>query len=446
MSDPLPLEHVLDQLEARINWERKDRASGWRVDLAPIEDLVARAGAPGRDLGLCHVAGSKGKGSVATLIAAGLTRAGFRVGVFGSPHVERINERIQIDGQPISDDALAAALSVALRLVAEAEEAGTSGAEASWFDLVTLAGLWAFREAGVDWAVLEVGLGGRLDSTNVIDPPEVAVVTTIALEHTAILGDTLAAIAQEKGGIVKPGSRLVTGTPPGGEAHAVLAGIAEAQGVEHRVAWSEADRTFEEANVTVARAALDVLGQGLQVRSLQGRSLQGHGVPEIGGGLLTPEVIAGARLPGRMEWFDSGSNRVLLDGAHVPGSLRMACDEALAALDGPWGVVVAVHGEKDVAELLEPLSGAGFGRVFATTVPGSGVHHPATAVAEAAASWGLEAEVHDLPRSALAAALRWAEAAGAEPPGGASAGVMVTGSLYLVGALRPGLRDPRGFQ
>ena len=129
---------------------------------------------------------------------------------------------------------------------------GRAGAEASWFDLVTLAGLWAFREAGVDWAVLEVGLGGRLDSTNVIDPPEVAVVTTIALEHTAILGDTLAAIAQEKGGIVKPGSRLVTGTPPGGEAHAVLAGIAEAQGVEHRVAWSEADRTFEEANVTVA--------------------------------------------------------------------------------------------------------------------------------------------------------------------------------------------------
>ena len=425
MPDPPRLHDVLDRLDARINWERRDRSSGWRVDLAPMVDLAARAGGPSRDFGLCHVAGSKGKGSVANLVAAGLGRAGLKVGVFGSPHVERINERICIDGEPLGDEPLAAALAASLRLVEEAEWAGTDGAEASWFDIVTLAGLWAFREAGVDWAVLEVGLGGRLDSTNVIEAPEVAVVTTIALEHTAILGDTLAAIAREKGGIVKPGSPLVTGTPPGGEAHGVLAEIAERLGVEHVVAWSEGDRTFEEANVRVARAALDLLGRG---------------VPGLGGELLTQEAIQAARLPGRMEWLNSGPVRVLLDGAHVPSSLEMALEEALEDASGPWGAVVAIHGEKDLEELLAPLSRRGFRRVFATTVPGTGVHHAATVVAQAAGALGLETEVHDLPEAALGSALEWAEGAGAAPVSGAPAGVMVTGSLYLVGALRARLR------
>ena len=430
MPDPPRLQDVLDRLDARINWERRDRSSGWRVDLAPMVDLVRRAGEPSRDLGVCHVAGSKGKGSVANLVAAGLGRAGLRVGVFGSPHVERINERIRVDGQPLEDQPLAAALAASLGLVEQAEEAGTDGGEASWFDIVTLAGLWAFREAGVDWAVLEVGLGGRLDSTNVIDAPEVAVVTTIALEHTAILGDTLGAIAREKGGIVKPGSPLVTGTPPGGEAHGVLAEIAERVGVEHVVAWSEGDRTFEEANVRVARAALDLLGRG---------------VPGLGGDLLTPDAIAGARLPGRMEWFDAGPVRVLLDGAHVPSSLAMALEEALENVQAPWGAVVAIHGEKDLEELLAPLAGRGFRRVFATSVPGTGVHHEATAVAEAAGALGLEGEVHELPEAALGSALAWAEGAGLDRASGSPAGVMVTASLYLVGALRARLRGVGGI-
>lgn len=429
MTDSQRLQDVLGRLDARINWERRDRSGGWRVDLAPMADLVGRAGGPSRDFGVCHVAGSKGKGSVANLVAAGLRQAGLRVGVFSSPHVERINERIRVDGQPLGDEALAAALEASLGLVEEAEAAGTDGAEASWFDIVTLAGLWAFREAGVDWAVLEVGLGGRLDSTNVIDAPEAAVVTTIALEHTAILGDTLAAIAREKGGIVKPGSPLVTGTPPGGEAHGVLAEIAGRMGVEHVVAWSDDDRTFEEANVRVARATLDLLGRG---------------VPGLGGELLTPDAIAGARLPGRMEWCAAGPVRVLLDGAHVPSSLDIALEEALREGPGRWGAVVAIHGEKDLGELLAPLAGRGFEQVFATTVPGTGVHHPAEAVGAAAVALGLDAEVHELPEGALEAALAWAEEAGASPVSESPAGVMVTGSLYLVGALRPGLKGARG--
>ncbi len=440
---------MLERLEARINWERKDRSKGWRVDLAPIEDLVARAGFPSRGYGLCHIAGSKGKGSVANLIAAGLARAGQRVGVFGSPHVEEINERIRIDGQSISGEALGVALTAALQLVADAEEAGSVGAEASWFDIVTLAGLLAFREARVDWAVLEVGLGGRLDSTNVIEAPDLSVVTSIALEHTAILGDTLAAIAREKGGIVKAGTMLVTGTPPDGEAHGVLAEIAAVHAVEHVVAWSDADRTFEEANARVARVALDHLG-----RRVEGLS----------GELLTPEVMAGARLPGRMEWFEPDGIAVLLDGAHVASSMELALDEALSKRAEPWCAVVAIHAEKNAAELVAPMARRGLRRVFATTVPGSGVHHPAAAVAEAAAAEGLEVEAYDRPQEALEAALGWAlgwarsgspdpaqgpahgQAAG--PGEGLARGgpgcVMVTGSLYLVGALRARIEAVRG--
>ena len=199
MSDP-SLQGTLARLDARIDWERRDRSAGWRVDLDPIHDLLVRTGRPDRGFRICHVAGSKGKGSVASLIAAGLRRAGRRVGVYASPHVERIHERIALDGTPIDDAGLVRALTAALDAVEEAERDGGAAAGASWFDIVTAAALCAFRDAGVDWAVLEVGLGGRLDSTNAIDPPALAVVMTIALEHTAILGSTLAEIAAEKGG------------------------------------------------------------------------------------------------------------------------------------------------------------------------------------------------------------------------------------------------------
>ena len=421
------LDAALARLEARIDWERRDRSAGWRVDLAPIRDLVERAEWPCRSHRTCHVAGSKGKGSVASLIAAGLGRAGFRTGVFSSPHVERVHERIRVDGRPVDDAALAAALEEALEVVERAEAEGSAGAAASWFDIVTLAAFCAFRRAGVDWAVVEVGLGGRLDSTNVIDPPELAVVTTIELEHTAILGDTHAAIAAEKGGIIKRGSRLVTGTPSESDAGAVLAGLAAGHGVPHDVAWSAEDRTFEQANVRVARAALDALGDG---------------TPGVAGDLLGPSEIAAARLPGRMEWFEVGGVAVLLDGAHVASSVARALSEAVSSGPGPWAAVVAVHGEKGLAELLAPLARAGVERVLATTVPGSGVHHPAAAIGAAAGELGLEHEVHEAPEGALESALRWAGSRAATCGAGEEPRVIGTGSLYLAGALRPLLAAP----
>ncbi|MEM6671634.1 MAG: bifunctional folylpolyglutamate synthase/dihydrofolate synthase [Planctomycetota bacterium] len=418
----LTLADALTRLDARIDWEKRDRSKGWRVDLDPVHDLVLRTGAPQRAYEICHVAGSKGKGSVASLIGAALARSGARVGVYGSPHVERMHERIRIDGLPIDDDELARVLTLALDAVDEAQREGTAGGRASWFDIVTVAALCAFRDAGVNWAVLEVGLGGRLDSTNVIDAPVAAIVTTIALEHTAILGDTHAAIATEKAGIVKHGTTLVTGCDPESEAGRTLVQIAEERGVPIRFAHDPDDATFEQANARVARAALDVI-TGSHAR--------------IGAHLLDDEAIRLARLPGRMETFDCGGVAAVIDGAHVPESLERALAEATRDHAGPSAAVIAIHREKDPDALLAPLLRAGVTRLFATTIPESGVHWSETEVAAAASRLGIPVEVSENPAEALRSALAWARA----EPGPPARWLLLTGSLYLAGAVRPLLRD-----
>ena len=365
---------------------------------------------PERAFRVVHIAGSKGKGSTASLIGTALRHAGHRVGTYGSPHVETIHERVRIDGAPIDDEGFARAASAALDAAEAADAEGTDAAEASWFDIVTATGLVAFRNAEVDWAVLEVGLGGRLDSTNVIDVPDVAVVTTIALEHTAILGDTHAKIALEKAGIVKAGGLFVSGCDPASEAGEVFRSVAEERRAPHTVAWSPADATFEEHNVRVARAALGLI--------------DGPGPVH-----LTDAAIADARLPGRMESRTSPAGLdVVLDGAHVRGSIEAALREARRGRSEPPLVVMAIHSDKDAAELLAPLAGRVAGLV-ATSIPTSGVHLAAGKVKEAAEAAGIRVVATlDDPVDALTAAEcegRW---------------LFITGSLYLVGAVRGRMR------
>lgn len=417
----VPIDAALERLSGRIDWERRDRSKGWRVDLEPARDLVSRLGRPDQALQIVHVTGSKGKGSVASLIARGLMESGHRVGIYGSPHVETIHERVRIDGECIADAPFAAAITAALDAWEAAEAEGTPAAEASWFDIVTVAGLVAFRDAGVDWAVLEVGLGGRLDSTNVIDPPEVAVVTNIELEHTAILGDTRAKIAAEKGGILKAGSAFVTGCAPGSEAAAVLVEMARDRSIKTVFAYESADLTFEARNVRVARAALEALNQ----------RAAGAGYR------LADSSIAAARLPGRMErrTLRHGSLvvPVFLDGAHVESSVASALAEARALETGKVCAVIAIHGDKEPVALLRPLAAysAAVDRLIATTIPSSGVHRSPAEVAAAARGLGIDVQEASDPSQALAAASRWAEEVG-QP-----AWIFGTGSLYLAGALRP---------
>ncbi len=197
-------------LERLIDLERTPgRAASLRVDLRPVRALLDRAGHPERDLRILHVAGSKGKGSVALLAEAVLRAGGHRVGTFTSPHLERWTERFRVDGTPVSEGELEGTLEV-LRPAVEALREDDRQPTPTWFDVTTTAAFLLFRGAGVDYAVIEVGLGGRLDSTNAARA-RVACITSIELEHTDRLGDTLAAIAREKAGILEAGRPVVVG-------------------------------------------------------------------------------------------------------------------------------------------------------------------------------------------------------------------------------------------
>ena len=190
--------------------------------LSRTRTLLAALGDPHKRLRFVHVAGTNGKGSTAAMLASCLQAAGYRVGLYTSPFINRFNERIQVNGEQIPDDAL-------VRLVERVRPAADAMADVpTEFEIITALGMLWFAEEKCDIVVLEVGLGGTLDSTNVIDPPECAVITALGMDHVKELGPTIADIAAAKAGIIKPGSPVVSygGVP---EADAVIARVAKEQ-------------------------------------------------------------------------------------------------------------------------------------------------------------------------------------------------------------------------
>lgn len=214
--DSAAMEDSLRFLSGRIDYERRFgyRYGAREFKLARTRELLTRLGNPHQGVPILHVAGTKGKGSTSAMAASVLAAAGFRVGLFTSPHLERVEERIAVDGQACSS---AEFVELLQRLVPTVEAMDREGLTLSppepgptYFEIITAMAWLHFADARVDAAVLEVGLGGRLDSTNVCQP-KVSVITSISLDHTQQLGDTLAAIAREKAGIIKPGVPVVSG-------------------------------------------------------------------------------------------------------------------------------------------------------------------------------------------------------------------------------------------
>lgn len=413
----------MERLDARINWERTDRGA-MRMDLQPMQDMVGRLGDPQEGFGAVHVGGTKGKGSVAALIAAGLTAAGLRVGSYSSPHVERVTERLVIDGEEVDDDALAQAIEEALDVQTAAQAEQTPAAAATWFDLMTAASFVAMKRLGVDVAVVEVGLGGRLDSTNVLEP-DLCVLTRIDLEHTDVLGDTREAIAAEKAGILKKGKPCVSAvgcwkgeTDPGPAR--VIAERAQELGCE--LSTTGPLEGLVEGNEELAKKCLDVLG-GMGLECTDGQP--------VGARLLGPQTVRlGARLAGRLEKRRQRGVPLVLDGAHVPTSLTAVLEELRGDRDlsGPCQPVLSLARDKDARGLLKALEGHA-DRLICTSVEG-GRHWPADELAGLARELGFEALAEPDAGEALAQAMVSA---------GADGWVLVTGSLYLVGALRPSL-------
>lgn len=423
--DPLP--PVLDRLDCLTDWEKRPRG-GMRVGLDPMRDLLARLGEPHNRLRVIHVGGTKGKGSVCALIEAGLMRAGLRVGRYASPHVESVTERVCLEGRPVADATLAWALTRALDAHEAARRDGTAGQDATWFDVLTAAALTIFGEVGLDWAVIEVGLGGRLDSTNAVES-EVAVVTNVGLEHTEILGHTRAAIAAEKVGILKPGTALVTTLATDDEAGAVAAARAAALDCPVLRPAIPPGAAIAEENAALAGLVLDHLGQ----RGALGRD----GTP-LRAGLLDAPARASACLPGRLERrrirTRHGAVPVVLDGAHVPFNLAAVLRDLarMPDLPGPCIALVAMAGDKDAAGFLAVLA-RHRASVVATEMP-ERRGHAAAALRALAAAEGLEAEAAAEPEAGLTRAVDLAATRGRW--------LLVTGSLHLVGALRARTEDP----
>ncbi|MHC2362753.1 bifunctional folylpolyglutamate synthase/dihydrofolate synthase [Rhizobium leguminosarum] len=422
------LSNSLAELDQLTNWERRPRGD-MRVDLEPMRDLARRLGDPQNSFRIVHVAGTKGKGSTCALIEAGLARAGFSVGRYASPHVMHITERVSIDGRPVGEERLADALGAALSAFKDARREATGGQGATWFDILTVSALLIFSMERVEWAVLETGLGGRWDSTNIVQS-DVAVITNIDLEHTEILGKTRAAIAFEKAGIIKPGAAVVTLLPEADEAGAVVSARAAELGCALRRPTVPADATIEQWNVAVAGAVLDVLGKmGVMTKGASAMSAP------LGEQLLDPSTIATARLPGRLEKIavnitshgDNAKVNLVLDGAHVPFNLAAVLSDLSQEekYRAPCIAVMSIADDKDAAGLLSTMTRHDISIIFTTVGARSRSPEQLKTMAD---TLGLLSIVMLDPLEAYQEALARATESGAW--------VLVTGSLYLVGIIR----------
>lgn len=421
--DPL-LDAVLTDLDRLTDWENRPRgAKGGNLDC--IRDLSERLGYPELYFRSIHVTGTKGKSSTAALLEAALKQAGFKVGRYSSPHVDHIGERMTLDGEPVGESVMADVLGRALDVLRTARRAGSAGKDATWFDVMTIAAFDLFRRQGVEWAIVEAGLGGRLDSTNIVDS-DLAIVTNVELEHTDVLGDTRAKIAFEKAGIIKPGSVAVTPLTELDEAGAVIAVKARAMGATLAVPAIPRDASLEESNALMVGAALDALGE----RGVWEKTGGPYHRP-LGSWLTDAGTLTAARLPGRMERRIAviGAGRsvpVLIDGAHVPFNLRavLADIKREVTFSGPFTTVFSVARDKDAAGLLsifrdEPV------KLFLTRATNRS-RDPAE-LAALATTLGLKHEVEPDPLVAYKGALHDAAESGGW--------VLVTGSLYLAGAV-----------
>ncbi len=408
---------------------------GVKPGLERIEGLLEFMGNPEREYATVHVAGTNGKTTVTRAVQQILGAHGLSVGGFTSPHLERVEERFTIHGKAISGEAFTQAVSdIAWFVVGYESEAGTS---VTYFEVTAALAFALFASAAVDAAVIEVGLGGRLDATNVIDG-DVSVVTGIDIDHVEFLGPTIAGIAGEKVAILKEGGTLVTGKLPR-EAMAPVMERVEAMSAR----WVHAGREY-----AVTDATIGVGGWLCDIDGVYGTYpdlfLPVHGrhqVDNLATSIASAELflgkeldhellalaVASMRTPGRLEVVRHRP-LVILDGCHnVQGFEGLAETLDFEFPKIAWDVVIGVRGERNVEQLVAPLSGL-VGHVHACAADDPVSRDPDGVASEASRALGVESTVHGSVAEAVDHAI---EAAGPE------GGVVVAGSLYVVGEIRP---------
>jgi dihydrofolate synthase/folylpolyglutamate synthase len=424
-----------------------------KFDLRNIGVLADALGHPERPIvrssPCCHIAGTNGKGSTAAMIERILRAAGMKTGLYTSPHLERINERIRINGAPIGDAEFAAAFERVLSAIEAEMAAGVLTAHPTFFEVMTAMAFAAFEQAGVKFAVYEVGLGGRLDATNIVSP-RVAVITEIDFDHEAYLGHSLREIAGEKAGIIKVGA-VVVSSATSAEARAVIVRRCEEQGarlVEVDWAWRlrgdakadargayrvEAEWVDGGADGEIFELAPALAGK-FQVRNALAAAAAAMELAEQGFAIGRKEIqrgVAEAEWPGRLELVARGPD-VYLDGAHNPGAARALRDFWEENFRGKR--IFLVYGamrDKQVDEVAGLLFPRAECVIF--TQPRQTRAISAEALADISSHWARSFECVADVEGALR---RARELAG----GGEEGVVFATGSLFLVGEAREILR------
>lgn len=384
---------------------------GMELGLEKMRVACTRFDDPQLKFPVIHVAGTNGKGSVCATVESVARVAGKRTGLYTSPHLARFAERIRVNGEPISDETLARLLDRVLR----------EAPELSFFEVATMTAFLAFAEADVDVAVLEVGIGGRLDATNVVDAPLACGIVSIAFDHMDKLGDTLAAIAREKAGIAKPGVPLVVGQGIDGEALAAIEEVAARVGAPIRRATHT---NMVNGTALAGRHQEDNADVALWLVH-ESKLLAGRPNPQRD----LFDGFASVRWPGRLERIETKAGPYLLDAAHNPHGAR-ALASYLGGVREPITLLFGALADKAWREMIDVLAPLAAERVY--TAPKGRAPTPPEHVAARHAG-----AVVTEPLAALQHARRVA---------GEDGLVVVAGSIFLVGEVRSELlhlpRDP----
>lgn len=403
-----------------------------KIDLTldRVHRLLAALGHPEADLApVIHVAGTNGKGSTQAMIRAGLEAVGERVHAYTSPHLAHFHERIRLAGEIVSEPMLAELL--------EACETANAGAPITFFEITTCAAFLGFSRVPADHVLLEVGLGGRLDATNVIDTPELTIITPVSIDHQQYLGETLGEIAGEKAGIIKRGVPCIVG-PQEEAALAVIEARAERLGApllvhgQHWHAWEERGRMIFQDEHGLMDLPLPNLPGPHQVKNA-GAALMA--LRALGKGEAACEAaVTRAVWPARMQRLVrgplvdlAGAAELWLDGGHNPAGGQAVAATLARMAPKPTHLVCGMLNTKDVGGYLRPLA-PHVTRLHAVSIPGESATLPAEATRDAALEDGIAASTAPTVADAIRAIT-------AEAP---NARILICGSLYLAGTV---LRD-----
>jgi len=404
----LEFDHRVDPFDYLFSLER----FGIKFGLENISTLVARLGHPQRAFRSVHVAGTNGKGSVVAMVDAALRAAGHRSARYTSPHLVDLTERFAIDGRPVDRDRLAAVVSGIRDTIAQLRAERALDVQPTFFEVTTAAAFELFRQAEVDVAVLEVGLGGRLDATNVVRPMATAI-TSIDFDHERFLGYTLREIATEKGGIIKPGVPVVIGELHP-EARAAIDEVAARVGAPVLEA-----READVGDLTVGlRGAHQRTNAAVAVRLLQVVDSCGLPVPRaaVASGLANPQW------PGRLEVRQlPGRRELLLDAAHNPAGAAALASYLKSEDAAPRPLVFAAMRDKDADAMLRALLPAVGLAVFTRASNPRSADPDALAAQARAIAPSLSVSAEPSLRDALAVAWRTAPR------------IVVAGSIFLLG-------------